>query len=151
MQYTWSKQGVPLVTVNVYTTKDKFMVQPGQRKQDNLLDWVKAVGKLLPQYKKLCRNTQENSDVSPDVEISKQTEKHTVESEKEIENNSDNVSESMSVNDEQDSQQVSETEHSLKNDLTSKLTVKLPLQCQSLTSFSALCKITWELLEETIW
>jgi regulator of replication initiation timing len=41
-QYSWNKDDVPLICMNVYDSKDKFMMQPGQRDENNLLEWVRG-------------------------------------------------------------------------------------------------------------
>ena len=49
LQYAWTNHGRSLlVTINVYPTKSKFLVQPGDQQEENLLEWVSVFSHLLP-------------------------------------------------------------------------------------------------------
>ena len=49
-QYNWSKSGTSLLSVSVYASKAKFMVQPGDQLVSNLCDWISQFGCLIPRY-----------------------------------------------------------------------------------------------------
>jgi hypothetical protein len=39
-QTAWSDNGTPIVSINMYPNKGQFMVQPGDRNPDRLMDWI---------------------------------------------------------------------------------------------------------------
>ena len=50
-QYTWIEGDHPLISMTVYPSKKKILVQPGMQLEKNLINWIAAFGVLLP---KIC-------------------------------------------------------------------------------------------------